>query len=839
MATARRGKFGRIPATAPDLTSTIVSLSHQMVAAEDKNITDAWQNGGLYQGKPVTDAMIIAHWQERLQGIDPTDPMYDQYAQTINQLEYNIGLQKAQLAYAQSDGGAAADAKMASFYTTWAKKIPPDSEFYRTLQKSAAQFIQTSRAKGAASAKAAAEANYQAAQAHTIATQENAGAYLTNVVFSILASRGVDIAHPDQTDPAEYAAALASINGTQYGAGAGRPGGVDVGLVLYHDAQTGKAVTVGDVRAQLAKNDPHYTGVVTPAYFHQVILQQQAGQASTLALAKSTGHATDVTNIGKQMTNTTRTAAWIANQPIEQSYVQLRDQWLSTWSDPNTSPGAKMAAWNTYSQGITALANDPKRPPDDVTKARLLGEAQGKTGVEPLATDFTGSAQAGTASNDIALTQGDVQRFTMYQQVVASGAAVWAYGTYDASNGIFNPGAGTEIGATTLPQANAASQAGSVLTYIPQGAGLPMIPVYVAGKQITAQVVDANGNPVASVSPNADVVGTAYDTIVDGVPTRFYAYTDSKTGLPVYTKINPWGGTSVSAHDTGTGVQLTVTLPFAQDAANVKGNPAFSVDAKTGTVYVNPTLAVLSTNPARQLAGPDPNTDSFSPTLALISGTPDGATNIHSMSNDATFQNTLALDALRGSGGVTADGSAAANPTAFQANRDMIGSFLKDPTVLNGAGRVNGGWDVVSTDPTVAIPGGPNRAPGGAWTGPTWTTPFTPQGPGTPASLAAHKLPSDLVRTGQFAALGQVFQPGTSQLVGAKTADSNAPGIVFGHSITVPRVPDELTPAVAPISLPQVAAPSPSPTVNPFTTTQGAAPVAPGAVVQIPHAAAL
>ena len=71
---ARGGNFGRVPRAAPSLTNLLVSIAREMQSARDKNIMDAWKGGGLFEGKEVTDEMVLDHWKKRMDGVSPDDP---------------------------------------------------------------------------------------------------------------------------------------------------------------------------------------------------------------------------------------------------------------------------------------------------------------------------------------------------------------------------------------------------------------------------------------------------------------------------------------------------------------------------------------------------------------------------------------------------------------------------------------------------------------------------------------------------------------------------------------------------------------------------------------------
>jgi hypothetical protein len=141
---ASKARFGRLPRTAPSLTSTIVSLAQQYQHQRDQNIEDAWKQGGLFEGKKVTDEAFLDHWRQRLASVSKDDPMWDYYNNLIYQYTFTIEESKMGQKYAE---GTASDAQMAAFYRSWARKMPPDSQNYRQLMTQAAKF------KGAATAR--------------------------------------------------------------------------------------------------------------------------------------------------------------------------------------------------------------------------------------------------------------------------------------------------------------------------------------------------------------------------------------------------------------------------------------------------------------------------------------------------------------------------------------------------------------------------------------------------------------------------------------------------------------------------------------------------------------
>ena len=161
---ARRGTFGRIPRAAPSLASTIIAMAREYQAMRDSNLLDAWKSGGLFEGKQVTDDMLLNHWKSRRDELSKDDPKWDQFNNLYLTYGYSIRESKISLLYAQKK---VSDSQMAAFYRAEARKVAPDSEVYRTLMKNAAQFVDRARsgaAAGAAKAKAEAWAKADTAQ---------------------------------------------------------------------------------------------------------------------------------------------------------------------------------------------------------------------------------------------------------------------------------------------------------------------------------------------------------------------------------------------------------------------------------------------------------------------------------------------------------------------------------------------------------------------------------------------------------------------------------------------------------------------------------------------------
>lgn len=166
---ARRGSFGRRRARggSSSMSSLIASLLREQRQAEDRAIFDAYQNGGKFKGKLVTDQMITGYIRKRRDSFGTSgkdDPLWDEWNNRLVQTEFSIGEQKIGLAFKQGRVGAGA---VAAFYRGQLSKIPKNSAFYRTVAGRAADWAKSAggaargRARGRASGGKRAALNKQ------------------------------------------------------------------------------------------------------------------------------------------------------------------------------------------------------------------------------------------------------------------------------------------------------------------------------------------------------------------------------------------------------------------------------------------------------------------------------------------------------------------------------------------------------------------------------------------------------------------------------------------------------------------------------------------------------
>ena len=135
---ARTGRFGRLPAAAQDLSSTIQSMLEQYESARDRNIEVAWRTpGAKFEGKKVTDDMFLKWWEDRAAEVSRDDPMWDYYQQALASYKFQIAEEKVNLRHKQ---GKIGERTMARWYEAQAAKVPKNSAAWRDLMLNAANF---------------------------------------------------------------------------------------------------------------------------------------------------------------------------------------------------------------------------------------------------------------------------------------------------------------------------------------------------------------------------------------------------------------------------------------------------------------------------------------------------------------------------------------------------------------------------------------------------------------------------------------------------------------------------------------------------------------------------
>ena len=698
------------------MTATLIAIAREQEQRRDQNIMDAWQKGGMFEGKRVTDTVILAHWKKRLKDISKDDPLYDTYKNAISQYEYSIAESKMTAQYAmKSNPGAGDDAAMAAFYLNWAKKIPKDSEFYRVLQRDAGQYLRSARAKREAGARQNKEEAYSNQMLSIERKLEGPGQVALQVI-TMLAQRGVRgqgavLGEAAQGDPRNSMNATnlgdlqlpsvdqmtmllnaVSIEGTparvedakEFGDGALRTAAIPIRgnpAVLYHD-ESGQPITGQAILAMFTKADPNWNGNFNINYVQGLITDQKAGIKARIRLAESTGHISDAMSLKLNLAKVNEYGNQIAAWPVLQAYQDIKEELDVVMKNDGLMPKAKRAAIERLLSAIGSLASDPRIATDDHLRSQLTGEALGTPGTVTVEEDMTGARNGFTTAqdaknsevlnissilesltSDIELTDDETSGYFMTQGNYVS----------DGVDGkVFQPAAGgRDIGAATMADISAAPGAGIPVTVmVPNGDGGGMTAMVLVPAPVNATAT-VNGRAIKQDPPTPVASFIRYK--VNGVETTIYGLTDADTKATRWTTDPPWEATAgIKVVQTSNG---TIQLDMSRLASNQLAVPVgenfdygngFSVrgaqrvgdrgaQAKAGALVMNPAAAAFATQPERQRAGFDPTTDSFSPTLISLKATPDGKELLAKWAQDPKFVDVIERDA-RHSAGMTWDG---------------------------------------------------------------------------------------------------------------------------------------------------------------------------------------
>ena len=147
---ARRGRFGRLPRRAPDLTGAIVAMMREYWNTQENIMVSSWREGGEVDGKQVTDERLLEFWKERRDSVQKDDPLWDYYDQQHDQYKFAIEESKVGLAYAQHKMSAK---EVANWYKGQGQNYVKNSEMYRTVMGQAAKFLDAAKASSRASSQ--------------------------------------------------------------------------------------------------------------------------------------------------------------------------------------------------------------------------------------------------------------------------------------------------------------------------------------------------------------------------------------------------------------------------------------------------------------------------------------------------------------------------------------------------------------------------------------------------------------------------------------------------------------------------------------------------------------
>lgn len=580
-----------------------------MQQQRDQNIMDAWKNGGNFEGKPVTDEMVLAHWKERMTHVATDDPLYDTYKNTVTQLEYSVAESKISTLYAQ---GKVSAGRMAAFYTSWAKKIPVNSEFHRILERNAAQFAKSlrsgggrGRGRGGGGASITAEAKQQI-------KYEVPAQYMTNVLTNVAQSMLLIAGDEDLTH-------------FRLGDEENDPGGM-VAIINAFNTDPRWATYRAQVMKDLKTLDPSFKGNNFTIANYTQLLRTQSGSLNARALAalqkgQIAKYGTLIKARDKADDLSRQSAAWTPTD----TYFRNRDDWLNVWNSSTATPSAKLVASQKYEENLKSLLGQANKRGDMQQATALDSEIRALNGdtnnLKPtLHEDMTalhGTAEENNQNSDAAGTAQGMIDLTAQVQAVTDGRAVYTYGSY--SGGKFTPSPGGQAVGTmdvryitqdpTQYKAMPVAGTAGIESIMVQGA--PIMAVQTVPDTTKEPVVGSLGvttQPTTQLAPTQ--VGTAYDIYQGGQLVRVYGIPTAGGGQ-VYTLDPPWA-------------------PGVQENFNqVKGSIMLNVPPGATSAY-----DAFSDPASVQRTGVMPANTYFTPLMAVGMATPEGQNQLAQLSNN-------------------------------------------------------------------------------------------------------------------------------------------------------------------------------------------------------------
>jgi hypothetical protein len=836
----RSGQFGRAPRTVPSLTNTLVSIANQFITQQDQNIMSAWQKGGTYEGQPVTDAIMLQHWQDRMKGLSTNDPMYDNYKLAYTQLQYTIGESKMTALYSQKK---ATDAQMIAFYLGEAKKIPVNSEFYRVLQRDAGQYMRNAQSGALAAAAAAKEKAYNISMADLQKKNEDPATFLANTIQrmdqsgvpgaglgAILDAPGSNSSFTNLASPsaAEYMQLLSLITPTNpihgrtsaANAAAHDAGNVGSANVLYHN-DNGKPVTGAMIYAQWQKLVPGFHGPINSATLSTYIGRAITGIDQRIALAQKTGHMTAVSQLNTLKAQYAEVGRVTSSIPVVNLYMQANAAYMKVMNDSTSTSQDFLAAKAVYDAALGKLASDPRIATNDNLKSRLTSEINGGPGTT-VAQDLTGLSSASSVDQTGAAKVAaklDLAQKQIDAVATSGGAIVWTNGLYtrDASTGVYSFHAdptGDAIGAATQSDIASGGGVGATIVYRPDPAGGAAIPVTMTGVGVYADAKDSATG--ATLNPtDLKPIATRYD-YPNGAPPLYGFLVKDASGksVMVYSSDGPFGSSNPITKGTGgwhvdisSGQPVNPDLSKNGDLGNgwaVSGAVAATATslAKPGSIIFTPIAAAGSTNTRTGTGGYDPQTDFVSQSLAHLHSLPEGSAELAKLENDSVFMHQIDIENHVAAGGTYnastgtwtgVDANALAQYTTQTTN-----IISPPPAHITGSPvwqRTNTGSPFPSGLPsTVPTAGNPSGTVGG------WDS----------GARQLNTLPLDYIRNSPLGAMASGHVPGTNNLAMPFQSAGAGTAIKLGTQFTLPTF--------SPAQLPGGTAPAPVKAVTPPPT---------------------
>lgn len=329
-------------------------MQREFESMRERNIMSAWQSGGTFEGRKVTDEMVLDFWGDKMKQVSKDDPLYEYYSNLKTQYTFDIAESKVTLAYAQHKMN---EGEVASFYRRWAQKVPRHSEVYRDLMRNAARFVDAARAKAKDKAEGNKAARYAMQDRALYRQYEAASVFLGNMLTAWMREgdylRGAAGGVGQEGDTGETLADLdIDIQGGENDPRA---------LMLLLDAASEDPTWRRQVSRAMRRFDPSFNGELDQQYLVSLQKRRLSGLSHRVQLARRFGYESNIPALRQMKLYVRREMAQTRLLDEMDEYVIARNEFDSVWNDPEATFGELVGAFSQYGSDVLGIAQDVKQ----------------------------------------------------------------------------------------------------------------------------------------------------------------------------------------------------------------------------------------------------------------------------------------------------------------------------------------------------------------------------------------------------------------------------------------------------------------------------------------------
>jgi hypothetical protein len=315
-------------------------MAREYQSMRDRNILNSWDKGGKFEGKQVTDQMLLSHLKARRDGLSPDDPMYDEAGQRLTEYTFAVDNSKKELDYAE---GKASDGDMARFYANAATKLSVNSEAWRNMRTLAAQYKDRA-AKGSGGGGGGGGGRggrYNSEENNIPQRKELAYDSMMDLLTDVARKEGILDTKTETLSDLR----VAQGDATRL-----------VQLLNILNTDPKYATARGLVTAHIKKwGNPNFNGQFTWDALQREKVNKNTGITSRITKAQKGGHATDVKKLTEQAGKVDEAFIAITAAGPRAAYEDARRLFDVETEDPDATPITRYLATQKYVAKLSAI----------------------------------------------------------------------------------------------------------------------------------------------------------------------------------------------------------------------------------------------------------------------------------------------------------------------------------------------------------------------------------------------------------------------------------------------------------------------------------------------------